>query len=313
MAAVPAASGWPPPAREEVSPETAAQLRALGYVSSSAPLEATFGAEDDPKRLIGLDRLIHQVVELYSLGKAKEAVTLARELVAKRPTMPLGYSFLAQALLEAGNTPGAVEVMNAARAKGVASESVMRQLALSLAELGRAVEGAALLAPLAQAHGSQTGDLETLLTYGQVLSEAGRQQEATSVLQQVLARDADHPKAHETLGLVALRAGRLPEARQESEKALAANPGLPLAWNNLGVALYQLGDVPGALDAWERAVTLDPKLYDALYNLGFKAAEHGRLATARQALERFAATAPAARYAADVAEARRMLARLPGG
>ncbi len=302
---MPAASGWPLPARTEIPPETAARLRALGYVSFAAPARSTFGPEDDPKRLIGLDRKIHQVVELYSLGKAKEAVALARELVAGRPDMSIGYSFLAQALLEAGDTPGAVEVMNAARTRGVASESLLRQLALSLTEVGRAGEGVALLAPL-----TETRDPETLVTYGQVLTEAGRQQEAAQVLQQVLARDPEHPKAHETLGLIALRVGRFAEARDASRKALSLNAGLPLAWNNLGVALYQLGDVPAALDAWEKAVTLDPKLYDALYNLGFKAAEHGRPQVARKALERFAATAPPARYGRDVEEAKRMLARL---
>ena len=308
LAAVPPAS-WPPKApREEASPEIAAQLRGLGYVSGTAPLKSSFSAEDDPKRLIELDRKIHQLVDAYSRGAASEAVKLGREIVAARPAMPIGYSLLAQALLETGDPPAAVEVMKSAQKAGLASDSLLRQLALSLAELGRAREAVPILEPLAA-----RGDVESMATFGLVLSEAGRGNEAEAVLLAVLAKDPEHPKALETLGLAALRKGDWRAARARSQQALAVNPSLPLAWNNLGVALYQLGEKGAAVDAWQRAVELDPKLYDALFNLGYKALEQGKVALARRALEQFAATAPKARYGPDIDEAKRTLARLPPG
>ncbi len=302
LAAVPRASIWPPRNREQASSEATRRLEALGYVASTAPIKASYGAEDDPKALIQLDGKIHNLIDLYSRGQAAAAVKLGREIVNERPGMPIGHSLLAQALLEAGDTPGAVTVMEGARAKGLASDSLLRQLALSLAELGRAAEGLAVIDPLAR-----QGDREAQAARGLLLSEAGRQDEARRALQDLLAKDADNPKAFETLALVALRQGRWAEARDQAEKALALNADLPLAWNNLGVARFQLGEASQALAAWQRAVELDPKLYDALYNLGFKALQLGRADLARPALERFVATAPPARFGPDIAEARQAL------
>jgi arylsulfatase A-like enzyme/Flp pilus assembly protein TadD len=305
--ALPAEAAWPPPRREDVPPEVAARLGALGYVAAPAPAKSSYGPEDDPKRLIHLDAKIHQVVDLYSRRRVPEAVALARELVAERPEMGIGYSFLSQALLEAGETVEAVAVMERARGAKLASEALLRQLGLSLAELGRAAEAVELLRPLAG-----TGDPDSGNTFAVVLSEAGRQEEAARVLREVLAADPDNPKAFETLGLVALRQGRWAEARERSEEALALNAGLPWAWNNLGVALYQLGRHAEALDAWQKAVEVDPRLFDALFNLGVKAAAHGRPQVARRALERFLAGAPPGRYGPDLARARELLAQLGG-
>ncbi len=308
LAVVPPASAWPPKGRQEVSAELAARLGALGYLSSSGPLATRFTAADDPKKLVALDQKIHRVVDLYSRGRANEALALARQVVAERPTMAVGYSFLAQALLETGALREAIEVMQNARGKKLASSSLLRQLALSLAEVGRPQEGLVVLKDL-----DSSPERDTRLVTAKLLSEAGSQAQARSILLAVLAEEPAEARAMETLGLVALREGQWQEAESRSAQAVAANPALPQAWNNLGVARYQLGQHGGALEAWQRAVELDPKLFDALFNLGVKAAQHGRPDMARKALEQFAATAPPARYGRDVEEAKRMLARLPRG
>ncbi|MCP4663063.1 MAG: sulfatase-like hydrolase/transferase [bacterium] len=304
LASLPVESVWPP-ARGEVSAAEAARLRALGYLTDSAPARARYAAEDDPKRLIDLDRKMHRVIDLYSRGRLDEAVPLAREIVAERPSMPLGQSLLVQALLESGATAEALRTMERAREIDAASVSLRRQLGLTLAETGRTGEALAVLRPLAA-----EGDPRSLNALALALSEAGRQQEAVAVLEQVLSRDPDNPTAYEELGLVALRLGRWDAARGHSRRAVELNDELPRGWNNLGVALWQLGQSVAALDAWQRAVELDPRLWDALYNLGTRASEHGRPEVAQQALEGFVAGAPAERYAADLRRARVLLNRL---
>ncbi|MDX1998006.1 MAG: sulfatase-like hydrolase/transferase [Thermoanaerobaculia bacterium] len=307
LAAVPQRA-WPPAPRERPAPEVEAQLRALGYVSGSTAVRERFGPEDDPKTLLALDRQIHQIVEAISQGRAAAAVVTARELVTARPSMPLGHSLLAQALLAASDTSGAVAAMERARREHAASEPLLRQLALSLAELGRAAEAVTLLSPFAL-----TGELETRVTLAEAHSEAGRQTEAEALIAQVLSTDPEDPRALETSGLVALRQGRWALARDRSQQALEQNGTLPRAWNNLGVARFQLGDREGALDAWQKAVDFDPKLFDALYNLGMKAAAAGRTEQARRALDAFLKTAPASRYSRDFDKVRQALAALDGG
>lgn len=302
FAALPRESAWPP-RREAPTSEDEARLRSLGYVAGSAGVRESYGPEDDPKRLIGLDQKVHDTIDLYMRGKLGDSVRLARELVKERPTMSLGHSLLAQALLQAGKTPEALDVMLKARAQGAISDSLLRQLGLTLSEVGRAGEAVDLLKPLAET----LGDPESLDAYALALSEAGRQKEAYDILQRVIKSDPDDPKAWEQLGLVELRLGHWPQARDRSRQALSLNPRLPLAWNDLGVALFQLGQKDEALDAWQKAVDLQPDLWDALWNLGTEAAGRGRTAQARKALERFAAGAPPARYGPDIEKAKAYL------
>ncbi|HEX9942735.1 MAG TPA: sulfatase-like hydrolase/transferase [Thermoanaerobaculia bacterium] len=301
FAALPKESAWPP-RREDLKPEDEARLRSLGYLTGSAGVKESYGPDDDPKRLIGLDNKVHQAIDFYMRGRLDDSIRLTRELVAARPSMSLGHSLLAQALLQAGRAQEALDVMLKARSLGAVSDSLLRQLGLTLAEAGRAGEAVEILRPLAA-----TGDPQSLNAYGLALSEAGRQKEAFEVLQRALKADPDNPKAYEQLGLVELRLGHWAQARDRSRQALRLNPRLARAWNDLGVALYQLGQKDEALDAWQKAVDLQPDLWDALWNLGTKAAERGRVEQARKALERFAAGAPPARYGPDIAKARAFL------
>lgn len=307
FAALPKESVWPP-ARGAVSPEEEARLRSLGYLSSSAAAKASYGVEDDPKRLVGLDRKIHQMIDLYSRGRVDEAIQLGRSVVQERPAMPLGYSLLSQALLQGDHIPEALEVMQKARAQGTATDVLSRQLGLTLAEIGRAKDAVAVLQPLAD-----TGDLRARNALALALSEAGRQEEAQALLRKVLQEDPDNAKAYEQLGLTHLRLGRWAQARDDSRRAVELSPSAALAWNNLGVALYQLGDRGAALDAWQRAVDLKRDLWDALWNLGTKALELGRTRQGRAALERFVAGAPEKQYGDDVRQARSVLAQLGAG
>lgn len=303
IADLPQESVWPPrrgalPAGDED------RLRSLGYLSGSADSRASYGPEDDPKNLIALDNKIFKVIGLYNENRFDESVAVAREVVKERPSMPLGRSLLAQALLESGKTGEALEVMRKARADKAGTESLLRQLALTLSEQGRTEEALEVLRPMAE-----TGDPRSRHAMAMVLSEAGRQKESYEILRKILADDPNDARAFEQLGLIELRLGHWQQSRELSRRAVDLRPALPLAWNNLGVALYQLGEHERAVDAWQRAVDLKPDLWDALWNLGLKAAEIGRQKQARAALERFVSGAPA-RYAGDVQKARGMLERL---
>ncbi len=302
FAALPKESAWPPRREAATRPEEEARLASLGYLVGTAASKESYGPDDDPKRLIGLDAKVHDVIDLYMRGRVAESVRLARELVAARPSMALGQSLLAQSLLQEGKTQEALDVMLNARKLGAVSDTLLRQLGLTLSEVGRAKEAVEVLRPL-----TPSGDPQSLNAYALALSEAGRQKEAFDTLQRLLKAQPDDPKAWEQLGLVELRQGHWAPARDHSRHALELNPKLHLAWNDLGVALYQLGRKAEALDAWQKAVDLKPDLWDALWNLGTKAAEQGRIDQARKALAQFAAGAPPARYGPDIEKAKAFL------
>lgn len=307
--ALPVESSWPP--RRSADDEEQARLRSLGYLASSAPAKDHYGAEDDPKNLVDLDRRLHQVVELYTARRLEPALQQAREVVEERPSMAVGHSLLAQILLETGALGEAIAVMERARALGTASDGLTRQLALSLVEAGRAPEAVELLEPKARLTDRRV-DPAVLTTLGIALSAIGRQSEARLVLERAGGLDPEDPKTLESLGMVALRQERWEEAETWLRQALELNPGSPEAWNMLAVARFSgAGDEPGALEAWGRSLELDGEQWDVLYNLGTVAPGLGRPDLARSALERFVAGAPRQRYARDLDQARRLQRRLP--
>ncbi len=307
LASLPRESAWPL-RREDTSLETTARLESLGYITASARTRTRYGPEDDPKTLIGLDRKMHEVSDLLARRKTEAAVRLAREVVAQRPTMAYGQAMLAHCLLEGGHTQEALEAMLEARRRGAATASLLRQLGLTLAEVGRTAEALAVLQPLAAKRLPQS-----LNAYAIALLKAGRLQEAAATEHQVLAADPGNARAHEQLGLIALRQQRWNEARLELQEAVKANPRLPIAWNDLGVALYELKQPAPAIQAWQRAIDLQPNLWDTLWNLGTKAAETGHPEQARAALQRFVAGAPRKQYGDEVRQAQHFLSRLATG
>jgi choline-sulfatase len=282
-----------------------ARLRSLGYLSGSAPARTSYGPADDPKNLIAVDRQIHKAVDLYERGDRLGALRVTRELVARNPRMQLGYQHLAFLLEEKGDTAGAIKVLEQAAVKGVRSEALDRRHGLLLAEEGKPRDAVAILGRYAQSR-----DGETLNALGIALADSARIDEALKVFRQVLAADPSNVQAWQNIGIALLKADRpggVAQARENLEKSIAFGVRNPKAWNALGVAWMRSEEPARALDAWARCVEYGPEEYDALYNMGLVALRIGDRARAKESFEKFLASAPAARYARELAEIRKLL------
>ena len=285
--------------------DQAAKLRSLGYLSGSAPAKASYGPADDPKNLIAVDRQIHRAVDLYERGDRAGALRVTRELVAKNPRMELGYQHLAFLLEENGDTAGAIKVLERAAAHGVRNEALDRRHGLLLAEEGKPRDAVSILSRYAR---SQDG--ETLNALGIALADSGRIDDALEVFRRVLAADPSNVQAWQNIGITLLksdRPGSAGQARESLEKSIAFGVRNPKAWNALGVAWMRSDEPARALDAWAKCVEYGPEEYDALYNMGIVALRIGDRARAKQSFEKFLASAPAARYARERAEVRKLL------
>ena len=304
---LPSESQWPPDPGA-VSDEERRALQSLGYLSASGGGRAadSYGEMDDPKTLVELDQMIQAFSESYQGGRLESAERLAREVVARRPQMAIGYSNLAQVLLDRGKVDEALRLMIDAQRRLPAPLSLQRQLALTLAQVGRTDDAVRLMEPHADSR-----DPDTLNVLGLVLAEAGKPGRARRILLRSIELDERNPLARQNLALTALHAGEWRQCEQEARLALSLNPELALSWNYLALSLFNQQRVGEAVDAWQRAVELDPGDLDVLFNLGTVAAGAGRPEVARPALERFVqeASSPSlgGRYAADVAKAASLL------
>ena len=165
---------------------------------------------------------------------------------------------------------------------GIGREPMRRTIATNMLRAGHPRPALEAIQPF-----SDSQDVATQLTLGEIAVALGRLSEARSRFERVLRQDRDNAEAHSDMGILFLTQGRFGEARPWLERAVALDAGLTEAWNGLGVAQAQSGEPAGAIRAWRKAVALDPNLGDAWYNLAVALKRAGDRKGAVRALERY--------------------------
>jgi arylsulfatase A-like enzyme/Tfp pilus assembly protein PilF len=293
-------------ARGQEDAETRERLRSLGYASATAPGKARYTEADDPKRLIGLDTAIQDVVTLYQGGDVQAALARVQEVLRQRPDMPLALQHLAFLQRQSGDLAAAVATLKRAIALNPEDTDTAALLGAYLNEVGRPREAAAVLAVYAD---RKDPELDVLMARGAALAQIDRTQEAIATFDRALAIDPSNAAAKANLGTVSLGVRDYPRARALLEEALRLDPDVSRAHNALGVIAAETGHPDEAIAHWKRAVELNPREWDTLFNLGKLLRRQGREAEARPYIERFVLTAPPALYGDDIRTLRASLPR----
>jgi arylsulfatase A-like enzyme/Flp pilus assembly protein TadD len=308
LAAALNASGASLPGQRRVEDADAlARLRALGYVSGSAPAKTRYTDADDPKRLIALDQAIHRGVALYVARRFGEAMQVYQDVIKQRPDMSIAYRHLAFVTWESGDVGAAIGVLQQALRAGVVHSELTTQLGTYLAESGHADEAVRLLEPAAT---GAAPDLDALNALGIAYARMGRTNEARRLFLRMLSINAESGMAIENLATLDLERGDFGTAGLRFERAVRLDPASSQAHAGLGVVALKRGDRQAAVDAWKKAVELDPTNYDALYNLATTLARDRQSAEARPYLEQFVRTAPSALYAKDIRDVNALLQQI---
>ena len=291
--------------RTDESHEVRERLRSLGYVTANAPRSrGRYTEADDPKRLIGVDSQLQQIMALYVEGRTNEALTRCRSLVAQHPDMRVALLQLAHLERESSNMPAAIAALHKALTLDAGDTETASLLGAYLTAVNRPLEAIALLEPYAS---RGDADVQVLTSLALAHSRANRHDAARTVLERALAGDPSNARVLVTLGTVELMAGRRQQARSAFESALARNQDTARAHSSLAAMAAEEGRHNEALDHWRRATALDPKEFEKLLAVGISIARSGRPADAVPYFQLFADAAPSPRYAADVAKAREWL------
>ncbi len=293
-------------------PEHARKLASLGYISATSP-DAAKADLPDPKDRIGLIATAPDFAALLAKKDDARLARACREWLDKVPANIEVWRLLADALDRQGKKSEAIAALQqglressstAAPARRVAA---LERLTVLLAQAGRGAE------VLEIADTSAFTDPEALNAVGLAEAEVGRLDAARGAFEKAAALEPGDARSLVNLGKVFLARGELEPARETLARAVALDPKSARGWSALGMAQARLGDETAALQSWRRSLEIDPRQYDVLYNEGIAAGKRGDAAAARKALERFVREAPADRYGADLAEARRLLRGLGGG
>jgi arylsulfatase A-like enzyme/tetratricopeptide (TPR) repeat protein len=294
----------PPNRPAEESTGARERLRALGYTGGSpAPARDRYSEQDDPKRLIDLDQMMHRAREQFQAGRLPEAIDLLKQVIARRPDTADAYRNMAFMLWQSGRPGLAIATLEAALKNGVTQRDVQVRLGTYLSEVGAGPKAVPLLESLPQ------DDTEVLNALGIAYARSGRPADAMRLFRRALDLDATSGLAHQNIGTLHLQAGDVKAAEASLREALRIDPTLSGAYTTLGVVLVKTGRGPEAVEAWTRAIALEPTEFDALYNLTIELLAEGRIDEARTFGDQYLANAPAALYANDLAHVRKLLGR----
>lgn len=293
--------------RVDETSEVKERLRALGYVASSASnARRTYTEADDPKRLIGIEAAVQDIVGLYLAGKTTDALARGRALVAQHPDMRVALLQLAHLERESGSLPSAIETLRHALTVSPGDTEAASLLGAYLTSANRSREAAEILQPYATA---PDADPQVLVVLALAQARSGGFAEARRTLDRARAQDPSNAMLLVTTGTVELMGGQLGQARSAFEAALAINPNLARGHSSLGALAAEEGRHEQALEHWRRALALDVDEAQKLLGVGLSFVRDKRDAEARPYLELFVAAASPARYAPDIAKAREWLSR----
>jgi choline-sulfatase len=296
----------PPGERATETSEVMAKLQALGYTSGSAPRKSHYTDDDDPKNLVQLDQWIQQGTDAWQRNQRDDAIAIYRRVVAARPTMALGYKNLAFLQWQSGDAQGAIKTLEQAFRANAVEPSMTTQLGTYLAGVGRPAEAIALLEPLTA---PVPADPEALNALGIAYARAGNDARAQALFERALTENPSNVEALVNIATLGLMRGDVSTAARALGRAVELDPRSARVHNGIGVVAMRTGHRDEAFAQWKQAVALAPHDYDVLFNLAMELQAAGRHDEARPYLERFAAEAPPAQYAADIARVRKLLGR----
>jgi tetratricopeptide (TPR) repeat protein len=218
---------------------------------------------------------------LVQLDRLDEAATEFERVIALDPGNAQSYRGLAQLELRRGRPSVALELSRIGSEKRGAFGSLAATEAAALVALGRPREAESLL----EARLAKTPDDPELLTSRATLYlAAGALGEGEELLRKAVSADALHYRSRLTLAAVLEQAGRNEEAVTLLEDLLRIDPGHAEALARIGSIRRQ--DPAAARPYLEEAVRLQPERADYLLQLGVCHLELGDYRRAEAALRR---------------------------
>lgn len=219
--------------------------------------------------------------------KRDDALSALQCLVQRHPDFAPAHSSLGMLLNERGEHANACAHLEKAVSLDPRNGPFLKSLAdfyyVTLRRLNEAVDLYSRVLSI------DPGDVQTLLTLGNIHIEIQRFDKAKVYYERVLAREPGNPMASQMLAAL-LKApmsapeeqdpepayreatqlaqnGKTGDAILKLERLVGSHPGNALAWNDLGVLYYGSGKKSDALACYERSVALNPKDTTALKNL----------------------------------------------
>ena len=265
-----------PATATSVDPETAARLRALGYVAPTSARPAA-GTGVDAADAIADWVVFEQALSQRDARATRDPVQAFETVARKHPDGPIFQSTYARALMEAGRAREALAIYRRAVARWPGDATLYHELAVAAREAGDATEARraeqAALAISPEFAAARNG-------LGLLAADAGNHAEAAISFERASLADPTNASYLANLGNARRALGQLEGAAAAYRQALDRDATFADAANGLGVVLVQQKRAAEAVPFFERAVARDPAFAEAHLNLGIALQESGQPARA---------------------------------
>lgn len=234
----------------------------------------------------------YSLAQLYAQqGDYMRALYHYKDLLRETPSNPYLYSNMGYVLFRLEDYDGAIRAYQTAVEAGedpLWTSTVAQTLGALYYQVRHDVDSAERM--LQMAHRLDSGNLECLTLLGDIYTEQGRYEEATSLYRHLLDAEPDNADCHNYMGYLLWQLDRNEEAIGFYRRAIELDAENPIAYNNLGVIFLDEKCAPDtALSLFERAVTLKADYTLARFNVA-------------RSLEALGKTAKAAKSYADTLE-----------
>lgn len=260
--------------------ETQERLKSLGYISPAIPhLRKGYGREDDLKTLLPIHNKFQEAIVFFERGEIDNAISILKDVVAKRKDFDLAFCRLAEMLIFSGKKNEAIKIMSEGYESNPDNHSILSTYGIILVESGKIEEAIPILLKGVDLF---SFDPELWNYLGIAYWRKGEVSKTIEAYEKALALDKNYAIVYNNLGSLYLSIFIKNPRREFSEKALIffkkaieLDSELPTAYNGLGSLYKKLGRVEDAIYSWEKALEFDPNFDFPAYNLGITYLEKG--------------------------------------
>jgi tetratricopeptide (TPR) repeat protein len=216
-----------------------------------------------------------------AMGKNREAVETAREVIQSNPDSPVGYLALSMAHQRSNETDKAIEVLRTAKSRDVSIPMMLGNLYVVKRNYASALQS------YRQAEQLKAGYVPAVVQQAMVHQMQGNKKAAVTEYQRVLRLAPSHVPALNNLAYIYADQDRdISQALQYASRAYILSPRDGSVNDTLGYVLLKKGKNDEALKVLKQAETLLPENATVQYHLALAHQARGELKQAEESLQK---------------------------
>jgi arylsulfatase A-like enzyme/Flp pilus assembly protein TadD len=285
--------GAPDKARRTPDRATRGALQSLGYLAGgTGSPKSSFSPDDDVKTLLPLQNKAMDALDLFNVGKVREATDSLKEVIASGKRISAAYLNLATIYNKQGRPADAAAALKIGLEKLPDVYDLLVQYVASLYAAGNPAEVISLFESTDIPQAASDPVIWNLA--GLSYWSAGNAVRAKSCFARAMELDPKFAVPHNSLGTVLTFEFKSDGSREtynraaaEFARAVELDPAYAAAYHGLGVAHFQAKDYERAIAAFQKALDLGIGLDETHYFLGISHFVRGELDAARASLVAF--------------------------